>query len=284
MNDNEQKNRPEINDEGLSESNAAKRLRMTGEGMGQDVDLTDVPRDFKSKVVNFWYHHKVKVLITAFFTFTLAVCIGQFAAQSHPDVFILYAGPDYIAPVDNRNFCSVMREIMTEDYNGDGEKKIRLTDVIFSTDAQMEAAKAEAEARGEEFTFDGMLNQNNSEKFTYEVFGDNAIICILAEDQYNIVAAADGFVPLSEIFGDTEVKGAIDSCGIRFSETNFYEFYKNTHIFPEDAVLALRKPSTISAITGKSKVEKIHAYHVELFRQMADFRFPEGYVSPAEEE
>ncbi len=277
MSEHEQNHRPAINDEGLSESNAAKRLRMTGESVGSDVDCSDLPTDLKSRLINFWYHHKARVLITAFFTIALAIVIVQFAKQSNPDVFILYAGPDYIAAADNQNFCSAVREIMTADYNGDGEKKIRLTDVIFCTDAQMEAAKAAAEAEGEEYSFNASLNMNNSERFTYEVFGDNAIICILAEDQYQMVAAANGFVPLSEMFGETEVKGAIDDYGIRFSETNFYEFYENTHIFPADAVLALRKPSTISAITGKDKVERTHAYHVELFKTMADFQFPEGY-------
>ncbi len=283
MNKKDADNRSEINEtiseesKAPEESNAARRLRMTGEGVGSDVDCTDLPTDLKSKLSNFWYHHKAKVLITAFFTFVITVVVVQFTGQSNPDVFILYAGPDYIATLDNQNFCKAVREVMTEDYNGDGEKKIRLTDVVFSTDAQMEAAKAEAAAKGEEYAFDGMLNKNNSDRFTYEVFGDNAIICILSWDQYEMVRSANGFVPLSEIFGATEVKGAVDEWGIRFSETNFYEFYKNTHIFPEDAVLALRKPSTISAITGRDKIEKVHAYHVELFKRIADFRFPEGY-------
>ena len=93
------------------------------------------------------------------------------------------------------------------------------------------------------------------------------------------VKVAEGFVPLSELFGDATVKGAIDEYGIRFSETNFYEFYQSAHIFPEDAVLALRRISTVSAVTGNKKAEKVHAYHAEIFKNMADFTFPTGYVS-----
>ena len=77
--------------------------------------------------------------------------------------------------------------------------------------------------------------------------------------------------------GEGEIKGAVDDCGIRFRDTNFYEFYESTHIFPEDAILALRKMSTVSALTGKSKAERAHAFHTELFKKMADFKFPEGY-------
>ncbi len=277
MNENKPNNEPAVNEEGLAESNAAKRLRLTGEGMGEEQDFSDIPRDFKSRLANFWYHHKVKVIVTAFFAFAIGVCIAQFASHTDPDVRILYGGPGYITPMDNERFCSAVREIMTEDYNGDGEKKIRLTDVVFFTQNQLDAAKAAAEERGEDFDVDPMQNQSNYEKFDYEVFSDNAIICILSEEQYKRIASAEGFIPLAEIFGEEEIKGAIDQYGVRFRETNFYEYYESTHIFPEDAVLALRRISTISALTGKAKAEKLHAYHTEIFKKMADFEFPEGY-------
>lgn len=277
MNENKPNHEPAVNEEGLAESNAAKRLRLTGEGVGEEKDYSDIPKDFKSRMVNFWYHHKTKVILTAFFAFAIGVCIAQFSARVNPDVCILYAGPEYITPLDNERFCTAISEILTEDFNGDGEKKIRLTDVIFYTQEQLDEAKKKAAELGEEFTIDGMTNQSNAEKFDYEVFSDNGIICILSEDQYARVASAEGFIPLSEVFGEREIKGAIDDCGIRFNETNFYEFYESTHIFPEDAVLALRKISTISAITGKSKAEKVHANHTEIFKRMADFEFPEGY-------
>ncbi len=277
MNENKPSHDPLVNEEGLAESNAAKRLRMTGEGMGEEADYSDIPKDFKSRLVNFWYHHKVKVFVTAFFAIAIGVCVAQFSAQTDPDVRILYAGPDYIASMDNERFCSAVTEIMTEDFNNDGEKKVRLTDVVFYTQNQLDAAKAAAAERGEELSVDLTQNRSNFEKFDYEVFSDNGVICILSEEQYQRIASAEGFIPLAEIFGDTEIKGAIDDCGIRFCETNFYEFYQSTHIFPEDAVLALRKMSTISAITGKSKAEKMHAYHTEIFKKMADFQFPEGY-------
>ena len=277
MNENKQPHEPAVNEEGLSESNAAKRLRMTGEGIGEKQDFSDLPKDFKSKWVNFWYHHKAKVIITAFFAFAIGVCIAQYSSRVDPDVRILYGGPGYITSTDNERFCAAVAEIMTEDYNNDGEKKVRLTDVVYHTQKQLDAAKAEAAERGEEFDIDLSHNQSNFEKFDFEVFSDNAIICILSEEQYQRVASAEAFIPLTEIFGDAQVKGAIDDCGIRFNETNFYEFYESTHIFPEDCVLALRKVSTISALTGKTKAEKMHAYHTEIFKSMADFQFPAGY-------
>lgn len=281
MNENEKEssNQPQINEEGLAESNVAKRLRLTGNDPQAEGNYDDIPQTFTSRIGNFWYHHKTKVFITAFFVIAIGVAVGQFVSQSNPDVYILYSGPEYITANDNQGFCSAIRELMTEDYNDDGEKKVRLTDIIYSTQSQMEKAQAEAEARGDEFSFDIVSNQNMAEKFTYEVFGSDSIICILSEEQYTQVMASGGFLPLSEIFGDGEIKGAIDEYGIRFNETNFYEFYDSTHIFPDDAVLAIRRVSTMSALTGQKKAEKAHAYHLELFKKIVNFEFPEGYVS-----
>lgn len=273
----EAKNAPLVNDEGLEESNVAKRLRLTGEEIREE-DYGDIPRNFRSRLGNFWYHHKTKLLIAAFFTFAIGVAVGQYVRQSNPDVYILYAGPEYITANENQKFCATICDLMTEDFNGDGEKKARLTDIIYSTQNQMEKAKAEAEARGDEFSFDALSNQSMEEKFSYEVFGSDAVICILSEEQYEQVAASDGFLPLREIFGDEEIPGAIDDYGVRFSETRFYAFYESARIFPEDAVLAIRRVSTMSALTGRKKAEKSHAYHLEIFKKIVNFEFPEGYV------
>ena len=212
MNENEKdpSSNPPVNDEGLEESNIAKRLRLTETEIQQDEDYSETPKTLGSRISNFWYHHKTKVFITAFFVLAIGVAVTQFISQSNPDVCILYCGPDYITANDNQKFCSAIRDLMAEDYNNDGEKKVRLTDIIYSTQNQIEEAQAEAEALGEEFTFDIMSNQKMSEKFSYEVFGSDSIICILAEEQYTQVMASGGFLPLAEIFGDTEIKGAID--------------------------------------------------------------------------
>ena len=263
---------------------AAKRLRMQGETEGGTEEEVFISRTFGEKLANFWYHDKTKVFITAFFVIAIGVAVGQFVSQSNPDVCILYCGPEYITANDNQKFCSAVRELMNDEYYEDGEKKVRLTDIIYSTQNQMEAAKAEAEANGDEFKFDVMSNQKMSEKFTYEVFGSDAIICILSEEQYMQVMASGGFLPLTEIFGDAAVEGAVDEYGIRLSEMKFYEFYDAAKIFPGDAILAMRRISTMSALTGQKKAEKIHAYHLELYKNMVNFEFPAGYTPKSEAE
>ncbi len=55
-------------------------------------------------------------------------------------------------------------------------------------------------------------------------------------------------------------------------------------IFPEDTVLALRRVSTMSAITGKKKAERLHARSTELFVKMLEYEYPAGYIPPEERE
>jgi hypothetical protein len=143
---------------------------------------------------------------------------------------------------------------------------------------------AAAEENDEDIAYDRLSNAQVQERFTFEVFGGEASICILAEEQYLDVNASGGFLPLAELFGEENIpEGAIDACGVRLSETKFWKFYGTAEMFPADAVIALRRVSTMSAITGKSKAEKLHANSAEVFRNLIEFEYPEGYVEPEEE-
>lgn len=269
MEENKDKNIPEP-----EESNAARRLRALG---GNDEPREEEPIEI-NKWENFWYHHKTKVIMIAVFGFLIGVVVVQLVTQSNPDISILYSGPDYITPNLNRDFCDMI-EGMMDDYNGDGKKYAQLNDIVYKTEAQIAEYEAELEANGDNGKFDRTSNTQAEERFTYEIFGSEASVCILAEDQYEIVASAGGFMKLEELF-DEIPEGAIDECGVRFSETKLYKFYASAQIFPEDSVIAIRKVSTISALTGKKKAERTHEYAKELFCAILNFEYPEGYVEP----
>ena len=107
---------------------------------------------------------------------------------------------------------------------------------------------------------------------------------ITAPEQYTDVCVSGGFLPLAELFGEENIpEGAIDEYGVRLAETKFWKFYGTKEMFPADAVIALRRVSTMSALTGKSKAEKLHANSAEVFRKIMEYEYPEGYVEPTEE-
>jgi len=267
MNDNNDKNN--INE---NESNAARRIRLRGEDMNEP-DNSPLKID---KWANFWYHHKTKVIMISFFSIMILIGLVQLLTRQNPDVYILYSGPDYITPNQNVEMCDALEEIMI-DYNGDGKVYAQLNDLVFMTADQIKEYESEARADGEEPYVDLTHHKNTHDRFVYEVFGQNSSICILAPDQYEIVKAEGGFLPLSELF-DEVPEGAIDEYGINLVSTKFAEFYPIFQIFPEDTVIALRRLSTMSALGNKKKAEIRYEYHVDLFEKIISFEFPEGYT------
>ena len=264
------------NENNENESNEAKRLRAMG---GTNEIKEEEPLKI-NKLENFWYHYRFRIIMISAFAFIIAVASWQFFTRQNPDVSIMYAGPEYITANQNKAFCEVLQGMMT-DYNGDGKKYVQLNDMIFMSDDQMSEYVESMAEEGETAVVDKLSNKQTYERFTYEIFGGESVICILSEDQYQAVASEGGFLPLSEIF-DEIPEGAIDGYGIRFSETKLCKFYDAAKIFPDDAVIALRRLSTMSAITGKKKAERQYEYHLDFFKKMINFEYPEGYV-PSEE-
>lgn len=274
MEDNTNKSTPD-SDEQLS--NVARVIRATE---GDAPAQPELPPARGNPIANFWYHHKWKVIVIGVFLFIGITLATQFFHKSNPDITILYAGPDYITANDNRKFCAALAGIM-DDYNGDGEKKVLLNDIIYMTGDQIRAARESAEATGDEFAYNQQANAQTAEQFTYEIMAGDSLLCFLCEDQYETVRAADGFVPLAEIF-EAVPDSAIDEYGIRLYDTPFAQYFTISHIFPEETIVALRRVTTLSQVRGQARMEKKLAWHRDLFSKIVNFTFPEGYTPETE--
>ncbi len=246
-------------------------------GMGANADAA------KAWFDNFWYHHKWKVIITAFFVIVFGICTYQIATREVPDVYIMYAGPEYMSAGDVIGFKSAMREVM-EDYNEDGEKGMTLITLTCVSEEKLEKLKAEAEAASEDFYIDMAANSQNNKQFGMEIFAGEAVICLLDPSLYESVHEEGGFVKLSTIFSEEELSGLelYDESGVYLHSLNFGKYYSAMKDLPEDTVLCIRKVSTISVFKGKKKYEKLHEQHVDMFRSIVLFRYPEGYVPETE--
>jgi len=267
------------NDDQIEESNAARRIRLLGQ---VEEEKNDEPIKV-NKLANFWYHNKVIITTVAVFAIIFGVTIGQFVSRKNPDVVLIYAGPQYITPNEARAFCSAVESILP-DYNENGKIDAELRDFIYMTDEQFAEAKAEAEAIGVELQYDVAANKTNDQLFSIEIFSGESMICFLSSHQYDMVLAADAFVPLSELF-EKIPDGAIDEYGIKLSETKFYRFYDALKVLPDDIVIAVRKVTAMSEIaSGKSKTQKIFEQNCDLFKRIMTFEYPEGYVEPEETE
>lgn len=260
----------------IQESNRARMIR----ARFKDEEETE-PIIVKGKFwENFWYHHKWPVILVCAFLVIGIILAVQIAGKVNVDIYVLYAGPDYISVNQNGKFCSIMQEVMN-DYDGNGDKKVVLNDMIFMSTEQMQEVESLAQAMDEDIMLDKQSNSQTEQSFIYEVMAGDTLLCILAEDQYKMVLSGGGFTPLSEIFDEIPT-GAIDEYGIRFSETKFCKFYSDAQIFPEDSVIALRRISTMNQIRNKERLEESLENHKDVFKRIVQFEYPEGYVPSAE--
>ncbi len=253
------------------ESNAARRLRMLGgEPEERDEETIEV-----NKLANFWHYNRTKIIIISFFVIVIGTVLLQTINRQSPDISILYAGPDYVTPNEAKAFSATVESII-DDYNDDGRKYVQIEDLVFLSEDQIQDSIAAGIAADERVDIDNVKNKEVADRFSYEVFGGDALICILSEDQFRMVEAGGGFMKLTDVFGKTP-DGAIDEYGVHFAETKFCKFYDSAKIFPDDAVIALRTIPTASAITGRKRAEKLHEYHTAAFRLIIGFEYPEGY-------
>ncbi len=239
---------------------------------------------------NFWYHYKWHTIIGLFFAVVIGVCGYQFITREVPDVYIMYAGPEYLTAGDIINVKSALRDNL-KDYNGDGEKGITLITLTCVSEEKIESMKAEAEAESEEFYIDLNANAQNIKQFDMEVFAGEAVICLLDPSLYERVGEAGGFMKMTEVFTSEELAALKEEgveldgeYGIRLLSTKFGKYYGAIAEMPEDTMLCIRKVSTISVFKGKKKYEKLHGYHVDMFRELVNFEYPEGYVPDTEAE
>ncbi len=259
----------------MADENRNNEDKIEYHGMGEDVDRA------RSWFDNFWYHNKWKTIITVFLIVVFGVCIFQYATREVPDVYIMYAGPSYFSAGDVIGFKSAVRDVM-DDYNGDGEKGMTLITLTCVSEEKIEALEAEAEAESRELYIDLAMNAQNQRQFDMEIFAGEAVICFLDPSLYETVKEAGGFMKMSDIFTKEELSGltVYDECGIYLKNLEFGKYYGVMSRLSDDTIVCIRKVATISVFKGKKKYEKLHGYHVDLFKNIVNFEYPEGYTPP----
>lgn len=257
-----------------------------GRNKGADKIPDDGKLEFRgvkdTKLENFWYYNKWKVIIGLFCAVVVGICAYQMFSREAPDVYIMYAGPRYLSTSGTSGIREAFLSV-TDDYNGDGELSLGMVTLTCLTEEQMDRLEEQNRDNGDDYVIDKQANNDNIKKFDMEIFGGESVICMLDPSLYDRVREAGGFVRMDEIFTEDELEGVelYDACGIYLRSLKFAGFYTSIGTFPEDTVLCIRKVSTISAFKGKKKYERIHEDHVKTFRELVLFEYPEGYVPAA---
>ena len=241
---------------------------------GEKLEGSDIKLAVKSPVLkwldNFWYHHKWKVIVIAFFAIVITVGAVQMAKKTETDVTVVVAVPEYITPIQSAEIGNVLESVMTSDPNQDGKKEIAvMTYSVYSEEELEEANEEETDDEGRYvIKVERSYNVSQFENYTDYLKTGECTVMLLSNYLYSKLRAEDRLLPLSDIFGDQLPAGALDDgYGISFGDTYFYEFFDSVKILPPDTVVCIMRPY----IWGASSDSDRYAAAEDFLRDIACF-------------
>ena len=240
---------------------------------GSDISLTE-----KSKALswldNFWYHHKWKVIIIAFFAIVLIVGIVQMANKTEADITVTVATHTIFYKENVDALEGDLVSLMPADRNGDGKKIINLKTYKIYSESEMEKAnEAETDAEGNPVIYaDEAYNKEQIQQFNSFIGTGECSIVILSEYMYNDIVArrtdVSLLISMQEIYGDDAPEGVMsDGYGIRLKETGAYEYFSSFTTIPDDAVICVMRPF----VFGNGNVQEKNQFAINYFVSIVSF-------------
>lgn len=272
-------------------SNAARRLRALGIDPNEE-EHKNIPEETKpmkkagKAIENFWYHYKTLTLALIAIVLVLGIGIYQLMSKTKPDLYIFYGGsmfnydPSVVSTETFKDMTDAFTSIMDKDYNDDGEKNIMLAEAICFSESEIKKYEEMCEARGLSPAFNKTFNAEELDRFRNEMMVGESVIYLLDPALYEEVRGKDIFLTLEEALGYVP-DCAYDEYGIKFAELEFAKYFTAFDELQEDVILAIRRVTPMDAFAKSRDIDKIHANHVDFFKRIVNFEYPEGY-DPAE--
>ena len=246
-----------------------KSLGVTGED-GIKVKIVE-ESPFLSKLSNFWYYHKWKVIIISFFAIVFIVGGYQMLTKDDGDESIVIAGA---LDFDNEEMMEVEKILTSlKPNNKDGSvKKIDIyTYPIYSEEEFKAANESETDEEGK--FIPKVLNSYNVDQIEeYDRFISTGECSILIVSRYLYERQLEygRVLPLSEIFGENMPKGALsDGFGVRLGDTDLYDCYEELQVLDDDMVICILRSFYMGASSNKDKYDESK----ELFKRIVTFTY-----------
>ena len=208
----------------------------------------------KSRLSNFWYYNKWKLLIGAGVAAALLVCILQVAARREPDAFVYYAGECYFSETQAAALEQAFVSAMRSDPDGNGEKTVQLiSQVILSPDKQATALHtAREEEEDGSYIYAGNPTENEADHYEQMAYGE-AVICLLERSYFEKAREQGRLASLREIMGGLP-ENAIDEYGFLLGDTAAGQYFEICRALPADTVLCCKRP-TVQQKAGSDTYE-----------------------------
>lgn len=219
----------------------------------------------KKKLENFWYHHKIGVIITVTFVLIFAVCAVQMLNRTSYGLYALYAGPANInISADGGDPVYIKLENAIRQISGEKELECSIQCFTYVPDDLAE----EYVDRG--INYDRAQNQNTYSSFLTAIANGKDSILLLTPALYEEVKANGALASLEETFGYTPAASA-DGYGISLGDTDFYKFFDSLSDIPPDTVLCLRNLSNPSNLFGRDTGGEEWDKQIEIFKKIIEF-------------
>ena len=223
-----------------------------------------------SKLSNFWYYHKWKVIIGAFILVLVVVCIIQFATKEDADAAVVIAVPEILEAEQVEAIDRVLTSFLSSDVNGDGKKYIDVYNYSVYTEEEMEMANtSETDADGSYVTkVARQYATDQAKQYTSFLQTGSSSVVIVSEDLYAKLKSSETVRTLNSVFGEDLPKGAMeDGYGVRLGDTYLYEYFPELQVLPADSIVCLLKPYLV----GESSKEKFYKEYQQLFVNIVTF-------------
>lgn len=221
------------------------------EGVGE----VEVPKSFKDKAANFWYHYKWHSIIALILVFAIIICSLQFCKKEEYDIHILYAGPYVIGKTaSDGNEAEVVKVIsslerVAKDFDSDNSLNVNFTNYLYMSSEEIEES-------GKDVDYSFLNNDKKSLEGTFEF--SEYYLCFISLSVYEMYnnAGEDGslFVSLDEFSAYVTEDAYYANNAIKLSKTSFYNM-PGINALPEDTLICIKTPSVLAS---KSKDHKEH--------------------------
>ncbi len=218
---------------------------------------------FIQKLENFWYHYKWHTLFGAFAIVLVIVCFSQCIGRKEPDAMVMYVGEikNMLIPAKDSRDSSLEDDVMREDYNKDGEKRVDVFQLIIPL----------VQVGGEYQYDDAVAQTNNSERqrMYTEVATGVSVVYLLHPYIYEEVKSMDVLRPLSEVLEDVP-EYAVDEYGVPIKDLIAYRT-TNLRYYPEDCIICIRRERTKASNSVNPDDPENYANNVAFFRDVIQY-------------
>lgn len=218
------------------------------------LDVSD--NTFVSRLSNFWYYHKWKVVIALFIIVLLSVTISQCVSNTKADTTVMYAGSRNMGKSDFNAVRAAFAEYLPEDFNGDGSYEVDIAAHNIFSKEQIEDRADRSKTDTNVIPVNNYVNTSELRSFDNLVMTGEYSIMIVEPWLYERVASSGGLRKLSDVLGETPEK-RVDEYAYPLYETRIY--LENKELFADfspDTVICFRSKGILTDRSGTKYAEQ----------------------------